>query len=284
MFSGTGKDRPGNDIPGVSTRLPEQPHRVVQQLAVARFTVPGNDHPHLRIRLLHRLHRARPGRNVRIAQIALARLQLLDQAATEQHVFTGEVADHVVLGVPFTMEGRRDGLRPDLQRKRLRETVLGHGHAVRTGELDGAVVRVGRDPVRVEGLQTAQAVVVEVGGDHGGDPALQAVLHPADQFRRAGVVGRRIEHKGLSATAHHQAVARDIPEVLGPLEGGVDEGVRGKLLHAEHAGPVDLLRHEVGDRRSATGCEHHAYGQGHLLERFHGRASGLEGTKIRIGR
>ncbi len=237
--------------------------------------MPGHHYLYFRIRLLHRFHRAGPGRYVRIAQVALARLQLLDQAATEQHVFTGEVADHVVLGVAFSVEGRRDGLHPHLQRKWLRETVLGHGDAVRTGELDGAVVRVGRDPVRMEGFQPAQAVVVEVGGDHGGDPAVQAVLHPADQFRRARVVGRRVEHKGLSAIPHHQSVARDVPEVLGPLVGGVHERVRGKLLYNEHAGPVDFLRNEVLDRRSATGGEQHACSQGHRLERFHGGASGL---------
>ena len=77
----------------------------------------------------------------------------------------------------------------------------------------------------MEGVQTAQAVVVEMRWNDRFDRAVQLFRDPGDELFGSTVLRRRVEDDDLPAIPHDKTIAGYFSEVLGLVVGGVDEGV-----------------------------------------------------------
>jgi hypothetical protein len=93
--------------------------------------------------------------------------------------------------------------------------------------------------MRMEGLKPAQAVHMEMRWHDGLHAAMEFVLDPADQFLGGGVLRRCVEDHHLIAIAYDEPVARDIPEVVGLVERGMDEAMGADPIDDELLGPVN---------------------------------------------
>src|SRR5690606_15950750 len=95
------------------------------------------------------------------------------------------------------------------------EAVLWHGRLMLPRILLGEAVCVRTDTTAVEFLQSAHAVVMEMGGDDSGDAALQPVFDPLNECRRKAVCRRRIKDDRFIIRNYNHAIARYAAEVFG---------------------------------------------------------------------
>ena len=233
--------------------LREHPDGIVQEVRRAGFPMAGDHHVYLGIPSFYLVHRPGPCLDVGVAEVAFAGTEFFYEAASKQDLFRFKPGHDVVAGMAFAVKAHPNRIGSEAEVQGVLKGGFGDSALVGPGQFPGQGRGIGGNALCMEGLESTQAIVVEMGWHNGPDPEVEGVGHPLDEALGIGIGGRGIENHSFSAAVQDQSVAGDFTELIGLKVGDVHKGMGRNLEDAQFGPGKNQGECRRGGPRSCTG-------------------------------